>query len=112
MNGMQRQKDMITDERPTTPHPQSERAKMILSKRRKSIKQLLKAPERMKRLGQSGNNAQSWMYLVVTGKLGQRLSFSGQDAQGVNQSTPDPEQAAEVSPHESDLWLRIRGLGL
>ena len=45
-------------------------------------------------------------------KLGQRVSFSGQDAQGVNQSTPDPEQATEVSPHESDLWLRIQGLGL
>ena len=50
--------------------------------------------------------------MTATGKLGQRVSFSGQDAQGVNQSTPDPEQAAEVSPHESDLWLRIQGLGL
>ena len=44
-------------------------------------------------------------------KLWQRVSFSGQEAQGVNQSTPDPEQAAEVSPQESDLWLRIQGLG-
>jgi hypothetical protein len=85
---------------------------MILGKSRTSRGQLLIAPERMKRLSQSRNDAQSWRYLVVTGKLGQRVSFSGQDAQGVNQSTPDPEQAAEVSPHESDLWLRIRGLGL
>ena len=85
---------------------------MILGKSRTSRGQLLTAPERMKRLGQSGNDAQSWMYLVATEKLGQRVSFSGQDAQGVNQSTPDPEQAAEVSPHESDLWLRIQGLGL
>ena len=65
----------------------------------------------MKTLGQSGNDVQSWMCLVAAGKLGQRLSFSGQEAQGVNQSTPDPEQAAEVSPQESDLWLRIQGLG-
>ena len=49
---------------------------------------------------------------MVTGKLGQRVSFSGQDAQGVNQSTPDPEQAAEVTPHESDIGLRSQGLGL
>ena len=27
-------------------------------------------------------------------------------------STTDPEQAAEVSPYESDPWLRIQGLGL
>ena len=85
---------------------------MILGKSRTSRGQLLTAPERMKRLSQSRNDAQSWMFLVVTEKLEQRVSFSGQDAQGVNQSTPDPEQAAEVSPHESDLWLRIRGLGL
>ena len=50
--------------------------------------------------------------MTATGKLGQRVSFSGQDAQGVNQSTPDREWAAEVSPHESDLWLRIQGFGL
>ena len=50
------------------------------------------------------------MEMTATGKLGQRVSFSGQDAQGVNQSTPDPERAADVSPHESDLWLRIYGL--
>ena len=31
----------------------------------KSGKQLLIAPERMKRLGQSGNNAQLWMCLLV-----------------------------------------------
>ena len=31
---------------------------------------------------------------------------------GCEPSTPDPEQAADVSPHESDLWLRIQGLGL
>ena len=29
---------------------------------------------------------------------------------GCEPSTPDPEQAADVSPHESDLWLRIYGL--
>ena len=31
----------------------------------KSGGQLLTAPERMKQLGQSGNNAQVWMYLVM-----------------------------------------------
>ena len=31
----------------------------------KSGGQLLTAPERMKRLGQKGNNAQLWMYLVM-----------------------------------------------
>ena len=31
----------------------------------KSGRQLLVAPERMKWLGQSGNDAQLWMYLVV-----------------------------------------------
>ena len=31
----------------------------------KSREQLLIAPERMKRLGQSENEAQVWMYLVV-----------------------------------------------
>ena len=57
---------------------------MILGKSRTSRGQLLTAPERMKRLDQSENDAQSWMYLVATEKLGQRVSFSGQDAQGVN----------------------------
>ena len=84
---------------------------MTLGKSRTSRGQLLRAPERMKTLGHSGNDAQSWMCLEATGKLWQRVSFSGQEAQGVNQSTPDPEQAAEVSPQESDLWLRIQGLG-
>ena len=55
MNSMKRQKRYNTEGRV----PQVD---MLLGK---SGKQLLIAPERMKRLGQSGNNAQLWMCLVV-----------------------------------------------
>ena len=58
MNSMKRQKDMIPEDHPTG----QEVANMLP---RKSGGQLLIAPERMKQLGQSGNDAQLWMCLVV-----------------------------------------------
>ena len=55
MNSMKRQKRYDTE----GGVPQ---VNMLLGK---SGEQLLIAPERMKQLGQSGNNAQLWMCLVV-----------------------------------------------
>ena len=48
---------------PEDEHPQGQKvSKMLLGK---STGQLLIAPERMKRLGQSGKDAELWMCLVV-----------------------------------------------
>ena len=58
MNSMKKQKDMIPEDHPTG----QEVANMLP---RKSGGQLLIVPERMKWLGESGNNTQLWMYLVV-----------------------------------------------
>ena len=58
MNSMKRQKDMILEDEP----PGLKVSSMLLGKSRG---QLLIAPERMKKLGQSGKDAQLWMYLVV-----------------------------------------------
>ena len=52
MNSMKRQKDMTLEDEPP-------RSSMLL---RNSVET---APERMERLGQSRNNAQLWMCLVV-----------------------------------------------
>ena len=56
MNGMKKQKEM--EDEP----PGQKVFNMLLGK---SGRQSLKAPERMNRLGQSGNDAQLWMCLVV-----------------------------------------------
>ena len=48
---------------PEDEHPQGQKvSNMLLGKSRG---QLLIAPERMKRLGQSGKDAELWMYLVM-----------------------------------------------
>ena len=58
MNIMKRQKDMTLEDEP----PGQTGSNMLLGK---SGGQLLIAPERMKQLGQSRNDAQLWMCLVV-----------------------------------------------
>ena len=58
MNVMKRQKDMTLEDEP----PGQTGSNMLLGK---SGGQLLIAPERMKQLGQSRNDAQLWMCLVV-----------------------------------------------
>ena len=57
MNCIKRQKDMTLKDEP----PECKVSNMLLEKSRG---QLLIAPERMKQLGQSGNDAQLWMCLV------------------------------------------------
>ena len=61
MNGMKRQKDMTVEDEP----PGQKVSNMLPGKRRG---QLLIDPKRMKQLGQSGNDAQLWVCLVVKGK--------------------------------------------
>ena len=58
MDSMKRQKDMALESEP----PGQKVSNMLLGK---SGGQLLTAPERMKQLGQRGNNTLSWMRLVV-----------------------------------------------
>ena len=58
MNNMKMKKDMTLEDET----PGQKVSNMLLGKSRE---QLLIAPERMKRLGQSGNNAQLWMCLLV-----------------------------------------------
>ena len=58
MNSMKRQKGMKLKDEP----PECKVSNMLLEKSRG---QLLIAPERMKQLGQSRNNSQLWMCLVV-----------------------------------------------
>ena len=57
MNSMKRQKDMTPEDEP--PPPDLEVSNMLWGKNREI------APERMKRLSQSGNDAHLWMCLVV-----------------------------------------------
>ena len=54
MNCIKGQKDM-------TPKDESPRSKGVQDAMGKSRGELFRAPERMKQLGQSGNNAQLWM---------------------------------------------------
>ena len=63
MNSMKRQKDMT---RPGEMSPPGRKVSNILLG--KSRGQLLTAPERMKQLGQSRNDTQLWMCLVVKAK--------------------------------------------
>ena len=58
MNSMKRQKDMTLEDEP----PGQKVSSMLLGKNKG---QLPISPERMKQLGQSGNDAQLWMCLVV-----------------------------------------------
>ena len=58
IDSMKRQKDTTPENDP----PGQKMSNMLLGK---NERELLIAPERMKRLGQSRNNAQLWMYLVV-----------------------------------------------
>ena len=58
MNNMKKQKDMTPEDEP----PGQKMSNMLLGKSRG---QLLIAPERIKWLGQSRNDAQMWMCLVV-----------------------------------------------
>ena len=60
MNSMKRQKDMTLEDE----LPRSEGVQYATVEEQKAII----APERMKRLGQSGNDAQLWMCLVLRGK--------------------------------------------
>ena len=62
MGSMKSQKNMLSEDDP----PRSEGPNKLLGK---SEGQLLIALERMERLGQSRNNAQLWMYLVVKVRL-------------------------------------------
>ena len=70
MNSMKKQKDTTPEHE--HPHLRSEGSSMLL---RKSNGQLLIAPERMRSLGQRGNDAQLWIFVVVkvksdaTGKI-------------------------------------------
>ena len=57
MNSMKKQKDMTLEESPS-----AQVSNMLLGE---NGRQLLIAPERIKHLGQSRNNTQLWMYLVV-----------------------------------------------
>ena len=57
MNSMKKQQDMTLAESPS-----AQVSNMLLGK---NGRQLLIAPERIKHLGQSRNNTQLWMYLVV-----------------------------------------------
>ena len=59
MDSMKRQKDITSEDEPPLGQKVSN---MLLGKSRG---QLPIAPVRMKQLGQSGNNAQLWMCLVV-----------------------------------------------
>ena len=59
MKTMIRQKDTTVEDEPP---PDQKVSNMLLGMSRR---QLLTAPERMKQLGQSGNNTQLWMCLVV-----------------------------------------------
>ena len=59
MDSMKRQKDITSEDEPPLGQKVSN---MLLGKRRG---QLPIAPERMKQLDQSGNNAQLWICLVV-----------------------------------------------
>ena len=63
MNSMKKQKDMTP---PGEMSPPGRKMSNILLG--KSRGQLLTAPERMKQLGQSRNDAQVWMCLVVKAK--------------------------------------------
>ena len=58
MDSMKRQKCMTMEDEP----PGQKGSNILLGKSRE---QLLIAPERMKRLGQSGNDTRLWMCLVV-----------------------------------------------
>ena len=58
MDSMKRQRDMTLEDE----HPGRKVSNMLLEKSRG---QVLIASERMKHLGQSGNDAQFWMCLVV-----------------------------------------------
>ena len=58
MNNMKKQKDMTPEDEP----PGQKMSSMLLGKSRR---QLRIAPERMKQWGQSRNDAQLWMCLVV-----------------------------------------------
>ena len=58
MNSTKGQKDTTPEDDP----PAQKVSNMLLGKRGG---QLRRAPERMKRLSQSGNRTQLWMYLVV-----------------------------------------------
>ena len=62
MGSMKSQKNMLSEDDP----PRSEGPNKLVGK---SEGQLLIALERMERLGQSRNNAQLWMYLVVKVRL-------------------------------------------
>ena len=62
MGSMKSQKNMSSED----DSPRSEGPNKLLGK---SEGQLLIAPERMERLGQSRNDAQLWMYLVVKVRL-------------------------------------------
>ena len=59
MNSMKRQKDMTLKDEPPPPPPGQHVSNMLLGKSGEV------APERMKRLSQSRNDAQLWMCLVV-----------------------------------------------
>ena len=62
MNSIKRQKDKTPKDEHPPPHPGRKVSNMLLGESRG---QLLIAPERIKRLGQSGNDAPWWMCLVV-----------------------------------------------
>ena len=59
MNSMKRQKDMTLKDEPPQPPPGQQVSNMLLGKSGEV------APERIKRLSQSRNDAQLWMCLVV-----------------------------------------------
>ena len=62
MNSKKRQKNTTLENVPPTPDPGWKVSSVLLGK---SGGQFLRAPVRMKQLGQSRNDAQLWMYRVV-----------------------------------------------
>ena len=62
MNSMKRQKDMTPED-----EPPGQKVSHVLPEKNRG--QLVTAPERMKRIVQTGNDTQLWMCLVVKVKL-------------------------------------------
>ena len=112
MNSMQRQKYMIPENGHPATSPDQKVSNMILGNSRKSRGQLLIAPERMK--SQPKWKRRSVMG-VSAGELkvrAERVIFRVRCPGCVNQSTPDPEQAAQkILPMRVTFGRGVRAFG-
>ena len=82
MNCITRQKDMTRKE-------ESPRAEGVQYATGEEQEQLLTAPERMQQLGQSRNNAQFWMHLVMKVKSKEQYCIGTCNVRSVNQGKLD-----------------------